>query len=66
MEAQKKGFITNKRDKNKVEISGDTGNEKWQIWFDLISSAFRWLIPLKILFVIVPVTVLRENIYPSC
>jgi len=55
MAVQKKGFITYKRDKNKVESSGDTENVKWQIWFDLISSAFRWLISLIILFVIVPV-----------
>ena len=36
MAAQKKGFITYKRDKNKVEISGDTKTVKWQygsIWY---------------------------------
>jgi|GEM_PF-7046734 len=64
MAVQKKGFITYKRDKNKVEISGDTENVKWPIWFDLISSVLKWLIPLILLFVMVPVIVPKENIIP--
>ncbi|HET7117889.1 MAG TPA: hypothetical protein VFI29_15445 [Hanamia sp.] len=64
MAVQKKGFIIYKRDKNKVEISGDTENVKWPIWFDMISSVLKWLIPLILLFVMDLVTVPKENILP--
>lgn len=54
MAAQKKGITTYKRDKNKVEISGDPENVKLQIWFDMVTNMLRWLIPLINLFLIVP------------
>lgn len=54
MAAQKKGITTYKRDKNKVEISGDPENVKWQIWFDMVSNMLRWLFPVIILLIIVP------------
>ncbi len=38
--------ITYKREKNKVEISGDPADVKRPMWFDLISSRLLWLVPL--------------------
>ena len=65
MAVQKKGFKTYKRDKNKVEISGDTENVKWQIWFDMISIVLKWLIPSILLFVTVLVIVPKVKLYLS-
>ena len=60
MATQKKSFIIYKRDKNKVEISGDPENVKWPIWFDMVSSLLRWLIPITILLILIP----KENFLP--
>jgi hypothetical protein len=54
MTAQKKGITTYKRDKSKVEISGDPENVKWPMWFDMISNTLRWLFLAIMLLIIVP------------
>jgi hypothetical protein len=42
--AKKSRLITYKRDKNKVEISGDLADVKWLVWFDLLSSRLFWIV----------------------
>lgn len=43
-----------KRDKGKVEITGEPEQVKWQIWFDLVSSKILWLVLLIVLLSTVP------------
>ena len=56
MAMQKKSNTTYKRDKRKVEISGDPENVKWPIWFDLIATKLLWLVLVIILLCILPKT----------
>ncbi len=53
MKSKKQSPITYKREKNKVEISGEPKDTKWLIWFDLISSKF-WIVPLIVLLFTIP------------
>ncbi len=41
MRAKKSGVITYKREKGKVEISGEPGDIKYLVWFDLICSKLQ-------------------------
>lgn len=43
-----------KRDKNKVEISGESDEVKWPMWFDLISTRLFWVVLVVILLCTVP------------
>jgi hypothetical protein len=54
MAPQKKGITTYERDKNKVKISGEPENVKWQIWFDLVANKLFWLLLVIILLVVLP------------
>ena len=46
--------IKYKRDKDKVEITGEAGQVRWQIWFDLVSSRLLQLAPIILLLCILP------------
>ena len=48
------GPIKSKRDKDKVEITGEAGQVRWQIWFDLVSSRLLQLAPIILLLCILP------------
>ena len=56
-----KNKITYKRDKNKVEISGEAQDVKAPMWFDLICNKLLWLIPLIVLLFMAP----RESFVPA-
>jgi hypothetical protein len=59
MAVQKKN-ITYKRERNKVEISGEPNDVKWAMWFDLLSNRLVWLLLLLILLC----TVSKTHIVP--
>ena len=56
MKANQKSPVTYKRDKGKVEITGEAKQVKWQIWFDLISSRLLWVIVIIVLACTLPKT----------
>lgn len=47
--ATKKSPVTYRRDKNRVEISGEFTDVKQMIWFDLIASKLVWARSLLLL-----------------
>lgn len=56
MTIPKKGITTYKRDKNKMDISGDPKDVRWPILIDQVSNILRWLVPVMILLVVLPKT----------
>lgn len=54
MAIPKKGITTYKRDKNKVEISGEPENVKWPILYDQLNNTLLWLVPVIILLIVLP------------
>jgi len=56
MKTAKPSRIVYRRDKGKVEISGDSEQVKWQIWFDLISTRLLWVVFTVILLWTIPHT----------
>ena len=54
MAAKKKEPLTYKREKNKVEISGDSADVKWLATLDLASSRLIWVAMLVIFLFIAP------------
>lgn len=54
MATKKSNPVVYKREKDKVEISGDADCVKWQIWFDLISARLFWIGLAIILLCTVP------------
>lgn len=43
-----------KREKGKVEISGDAGQAKKHIWYEQINASLLWLVPVIILLCVFP------------
>lgn len=54
MKSKKQTPMVYKRDKFKVEISGDPKDTKWPVWFDLLSSRLLWVTMIIILLIITP------------
>ncbi len=54
MAIPKKGFTTYKRDKNKMDISGDPKDVRLPILIDQVNSVLRWLVPVIILLIVLP------------
>lgn len=54
MKALKSNLVTYKREKGKVEITGEADQIRNQVWFDLITSKLMWVALFIILLVIVP------------
>ncbi len=54
MAIKKSTLITYKRDKDKIEITGDPKDIKWPIWFDLVSSRVLWVLFVVALLFTVP------------
>ncbi len=54
MAIKKHGLMTYKREKNKVEISGDPADVKAAMWVDLIATHLWWIVMLIILLILVP------------
>jgi len=54
MAIKKHSPVTYKREKNKVEISGDPSDVKWQIWFDLAGNKLLWVALVIVLLCTVP------------
>jgi hypothetical protein len=54
MITEKRTPIVYKREKSKVEISGDPRDVKFLIWIDLILSHLKSIIPVIILLCMVP------------
>ena len=54
MAIDKSRLITYKRDKNKVEIEGESTQVKWLIWIDLTSYWLCRIIPLLYLLRVTP------------
>lgn len=46
MKKEQTNQVVYKRDKNKVEITGNSKDTKWPIWFDLVSSRLAILLVL--------------------
>lgn len=54
MAIKKSTLITYKRDKDKIEITGDPKDIKWPMWFDLVSSRVLWVLFVVALLFTVP------------
>ncbi len=52
--AIKKSTLIYKRDKDKIEITGDPKDIKWPMWFDLVSSKVLWVLFVVALLFTVP------------
>lgn len=50
MESGKSGFVTYKREKDKVEISGEAKDTRGLMWADMISSRLWVLLVIVLLF----------------
>lgn len=46
MATKRKSQITYKRNKSKIEISGDPKDVKAQVWADLLLSRLLWIAPV--------------------
>ena len=46
--------LSYKREKGKVEITGDPEDTKWLMWFDLVSSRLLWIVLAVVLLIIAP------------
>lgn len=51
---KKKNGLVYKRDKSKVEISGEPDQVKWPLWFDLVSHKLMWVVLVIVLLCVVP------------
>jgi hypothetical protein len=56
MKTSKSNLVTYKREKGKVEITGEADQIKNQVWFDLITSRLMWLVLIIVLLIIAPKT----------
>ena len=56
MTVKKSGRVTYKRDKEKVEITGESKEVNWLIGFDLLSSRLIWVVLVIILLCTFPKT----------
>lgn len=54
MAIKKSTLITYKREKDKVEITGDSEDTKGLMWFDLISSRLIWIVLVVVLLFVAP------------
>jgi len=54
MKSEKQTPMVYKRDRHKVEISGDPKDTKWAVYFDLLSSRLLWVPIVIILAIIAP------------
>jgi len=52
MERKTKNFITYKREKNKVEITGNPKDTKGLMWFDIISFNFLIFLVIILAFIV--------------
>ncbi len=49
MKLEQKKQVKYKREKNKVEINGDSNHVYWQIWFDLVTNKLLYFFLLFVL-----------------